>query len=641
MAVQVHKPSGRVASFSRTMIYASLLLLAAAAGSAHSRTNTDPRDEDWRNIANGAAIIDRLGYYDQPGVVIEPDGTWVCVMTEGDDKEGGNDERVISLRSKDKGKTWPERADIEPRNRYGPPSAWVVPIQAPKTKRIYAVYTYNEHNTTSLPNSSQHIRNDMIGGQSFRYSQDAGKTWSARYAIPIAEKLIDTTNEYGGKVRLGWTVGKPIVVNDKTVLMQYTKRGSIREDHHLGYIKMENFVIASDNILEEEDPAKIRWKTLPLSEIGLTATSGYLSEEGDILALSSGALYFAYRTFDGYINVAISGNGGETFSKPEHAVYTNQPSRTGKALSFLKNPNGPITPRKMANGKYLILYYNNGDNTFWLYHNQSLASTWRNPYWISGGVEAEVNGEFTILWSQPEVALYSVKNVGHGIGYPDIFQDEDGEYYIAETNKQTGRVHHVPRTLIEGLWQQGTLRTVSQRGLYKKYETEQKASFFDAPRFPDIPDHTSMTLEFWMEHINGSIPDGTQLSCSESCQDCNEDLKSIAVRTNATGLWIRMDTAYFHSDPIFVNSQAEKTKYSHFAIVMDGAAGIMKFMINGVLSDGLEARPYGWYFLSPLLQIPPVTSCILDYDAHIMMRYYSVALSASELLGNYNAGPAA
>lgn len=615
----------------------SLLIMSFSSFRAFA---ADPRDTDWRNIANGVPLVDRVGYYDQPGIVVEPDGSWVCVVTEGDTQEGGNDERVISLRSTDKGKTWPQRADIEPRNRYGPPSAWVVPVQAPKTKRIYAIYTYNEHNITTLPNSTKHIRNDIMGVQAFRYSQDSGKTWSQRYTIPIDEKLIDQGNEYHGKVRLGWTVGKPIVVDDRIVFVQFTKRGSIIEEHSLGYIKMENFALASDNLLEEQDPAKIRWTTLPKSERGLQATAGYLAEEGDLISMSNGHLYFAYRTFDGFINVATSEDGGQTFSKPGYALYQYQ--STGMEAAYLKNPNGPITPRRMTNGHYLLLFYNNGDNEFWLHHNKSLASTWRNPYWLSGGVETEHEGKTTILWSQPEIALYAADNTGHGIGYPDIFQDSDGDYYIAETNKQTGRIHHVPTEFVENLWKQNVLRTVASRGLYKTYETENKADFFDAPQFPSVQSHMSMTLEFWIEHINGSIPDGTPLSCTESCEACNENLKSIAVSKNSTGAWIRFDTAYFHSDPLhFEASRSSTAEYSHIVIVFDGASGTLMFLTNGVINDGGHARPYGWYFLDPELQVPPVTSCILDYASHITMRYYSVALTTSEIMGNFNAGPTA
>eukprot|EP00117_Sycon_ciliatum_P036140 scpid44908/ scgid27254/ len=598
----------------------------------------DPRDNDWRNIANGQPIIDRAAYYDQPGIIVEEDGTWVCVLTEGDKKEGGNDERVIALRSKDKGKTWPEHVDIEPRNEYGPPSAWVVPVYAPKTKRIYAIYTYNELNITTLPNSTAHIRNDIIGVQAFRYSQNGGATWSKRYTIPIEEKRIDETNEYHGKVRLGWTVGKPIVVKDRTVLMQFTKRGSIQEDRSLGYIQMENFVLASDNLLEEEDASKITWRTLPKSDVGLRATQGRLAEEGDLLAMSNGDLYFAYRTFDGYINVGISHDGGETFSEPEYAIYSRQPGMGTAPVAFLKNPNGPITPRKMADGKYLILFYNNGDNEYWLHHNQSLASTWRNPYWISGGVEIDGIGQPNIVWSQPEILLYTTKNIGHGIGYPDIFQDQDHLYYVAETNKETGRIHHIPSTLIENLWKQSSMAEVTKRGLAEIYTADNKANFFDAPRFPSVQDHASMTMEFWIEHINHTIPANTPLSCTESCQECNEDLKSIAVNINSTGVWLRVDTAYFHSDALRFDVRSKRT-FSHIVIVMDGSAGVMMFLNNGILSDGLQLRKYGWYFLDPLLQVPPVTSCILDYDAHVTMRYYSVALTTSEIVGNFNAGP--
>jgi len=77
--------------------------------------------------------------------------------------------------------------------------------------------------------------------------------------------------------------------------------------------------------------------------------------------------------------------------------------------------------------------------------------------------------ESSIHWSQPEIVLYDTdpKNClfdpktrmpgpGLGMSYPDLIE-QDGRYWITETQKTVARVHSVDPELLEGLWKQGTV----------------------------------------------------------------------------------------------------------------------------------------------------------------------------------------
>ena len=54
----------------------------------------------------------------------------------------------------------------------------------------------------------------------------------------------------------------------------------------------------------------------------------------------------------------------------------------------------------------------------------------RNNMWLMVGKEDNDTG--TVLWSQPELALYE-RDHSRGHGYPDIITDGDGKVYITET----------------------------------------------------------------------------------------------------------------------------------------------------------------------------------------------------------------
>ena len=273
---------------------------------------TDDSADDPRDILGGTTIADALPYYDQPQIVRHPSGTWVCVLT-GASKEGDPEENVYVTRSSSSGQTWETPRPIEPFHSGGPPAAWVNPILT-RSGRIYAYYTYDEQNHTHLPGSTKvRDRTDMLGSQVFRYSDDAGVTFSdQRFTIPIDSKAIDRRNEFNSSVHEGWAVGKPVSVGG-VVHTQFAKRlcaspkdktprcGLADPRNPLSklrqYTEMQAFVVSSDNIETEADPHKIRWSTMPQRAEGLQAKAGKLAEEGDVVPIGPGKdLYYFFRT---------------------------------------------------------------------------------------------------------------------------------------------------------------------------------------------------------------------------------------------------------------------------------------------------------------------------------------------------------
>ena len=72
------------------------------------------------------------------------------------------------------------------------------------------------------------------------------------------------------------------------------------------------------------------------------------------------------------------------------------------------------------------------------------------PVWLCGGVEVDSDDGRVIRWSQPEIALYDDDSYVR-MSYPDLVED-NGCYYLVETQKDKARVHQLDPALLEGLW---------------------------------------------------------------------------------------------------------------------------------------------------------------------------------------------
>ena len=83
-----------------------------------------------------------------------------------------------------------------------------------------------------------------------------------------------------------------------------------------------------------------------------TGAGSWIAEEGNLVEMGNhtpARLYYAYRTSDGYLGVGTSVDGGLTFNAPMYGGYSR--SVPGEA-NRLKNPRGPITPRRVFGNRY-------------------------------------------------------------------------------------------------------------------------------------------------------------------------------------------------------------------------------------------------------------------------------------------------
>jgi hypothetical protein len=605
------------------------------------------QDPDWRNIRNGR-VIPTFSYADQPYVVKTDDGAWLCIVTTGAAKEGAPGQTVAGLHSKDKGKSWTSPLPLEPID--GPESSYAVLLKVP-SGRIYAFYNHNTDNVREVPRDpipdkppSMEKRVDSLGHFVFRYSDDHGVTWSKqRYDIPMRAFDIDRENSTGGKIKFFWNVGKPFVHGDSAYVSIH-KVGGFGEGF---FTRSEGAFLRSDNILMERDPAKVRWITLPVGDVGLRTpiNGGPIAEEQSTVVLSDGSLYCVYRTIDGWPAHCVSRDGGKSWSPPDYLTYAN-----GRRI---KHPRAANFVWKCANGKYLYWFHNHGGKYIAERPNRrTIAYEDRNPAWLCGGVETDTPTGKTIKWSQPEIVLYDDDPMIR-MSYPDLI--EDGGYFLTETQKNIARVHPVDSKLIDGLWSQfdepsSRESLLSPAGVLfdKRLKDGDVKGVWNMKPLPgfiqrDIarPDHGSkdlrrgFTIETW---IRPTSPDGIFVLHNRDAWFRGFSLLSFGL---SRSFELRFDdgrTKWSWESDKYVWKLNE---WTHVVAIVDGGPKIVRFVINGRLCDGGDQRQFGWGRFSPNYRGPQGGELEVERKfpgEFARVRIFDRALTTSDAVNEYRLG---
>lgn len=559
------------------------------------------RAVDPRNLANGHRIPSE-NYTDQPYVVVTTNGSWVCVMTTGAGIEGQRGQHVVSCVSTNQGKSWSDPIDIEPAN--GPEASWATPFITPYG-RIYVFYVWNGDEIVTLPNSDRRVRSDTHGWYVFRYSDDGGCTWSAqRHRVPIRTTSVDRRNPWRGEVMHFWSIDKPVVQNRKMYLA-FTKLGRyFMQDG-------EGWIIESDNILTERDVDKIAFRILPEGDSGVKNPAfGSVQEEFNVVPLGTNALFLVNRLASGTPAQSISTDGGVSWTAPERMTY----SADGRTF---KTPRACPRVFQTSSGKYLFWYHNNSGKMW----------SGRNPAFLSGGV-LEDNG--FIRWSEPELVLFD-PNPAIRMSYPDLIE-QDGQFWITETQKTTARVHSLDRGLLNGMWHQFTNKAVAQNGLVLEY----RPGTIENPTVPFsfgdlVKGGLSVELQFELEN---AMPGQTLFSTVDKSG------KGVSVTTASVGgetvLSIRLcdgiRAVAWESD---LGAFRDFVGKHHVVFIADFSAQVISVIADGIFCDGGTNRPQGWGRLPK--EMEDVKGALqAEVAAPVrVLRLYDRAIRTSEAVGNF------
>ncbi len=562
----------------------------------------EPVSQDSRNLRAGLKIPDE-GYCDQPYIVVTPEGHWVCTMTTGPGREGEKGQHVVATISTDQGRTWSELIDIEPSS--GPEASWIVPLITPGG-RIYGFYTYNGDDVRTL--DGRPIRVDTIGWYAMKYSDDGGRTWSAqRYRLPLRLTACDRSNDFKGQVQIFWGIDKPNLVGTEAVFA-FTKLGKYMLE--LG----EGWVFRSDNLLTETDPEQIRWELLPDGDHGIRDPSfGSVQEEHNLVPIGERDLYCVYRTTLGFPCHSYSRDGGHTWTKPVPMIYA---------------PGGRIvkTPRACP----MLWRTSDGRLLFWFHNNSERSFRSRNPAWITGGV---VKDGF-VHWSQPEILLYD-PDPNQRMSYPDLVE-QDGRFWVTETQKTEARVHAIDRTLLEGLWTQGESKTVSREGLVVDQDADElREGTIRLPGAVDLSRQSGLAIDVWLQ-LDAIVPGQTLLDTRDA------QGRGWALETAADGR-LELDLndgqrlATWTSDA----GSIQAGRLHHVVAIVDSGPRIISFVIDGRLNDGGQDRDYGWTrFPEGLSDVSGTGTVRVGAEAGQVkrVRLYSRYLRTSEAVAHHRAG---
>ena len=562
---------------------------------------SNAQSADSRQIEEGLSIYEN-SYIDQPYVLTLQDGRWFCVFTTGPKSESGPGQHIASMLSSNHGKSWSIPVNIEPDT--GAISSWGIPYLT-DYGRIYVFYNYNGDHI-SMVKDKPVKQAGLLGWYCYKYSDDNGKTWSARFRLPLKKTAVDFANDWKGDVQMFWGIDKPHMVRNN-LFFAFTKLGKFPQS--LG----EGWFFSSDNIRYEKDATKIHWTLMPFENKGVRNPSfGPVQEEFNSVTLSDNSIYCIYRTAMGFPAQTISRDGGVTWTHPLVASYTP------KGQPF-KNPRACPRLFKCKNGKYLFWFHNHSGKDF----------KGRNPVWLSGGIEK--NG--TIYWSQPEILLYGDSSI-NGMSYPDLIE-ENGKYWITETQKSKARVHTLDPALLTGLWNQSTNNKVVKKGMMLNKTAINRSISVPLLHLPSLKEG-GFAVELWtncFEFTPGQI----------LVDNRSEQGKGFVITTaDSNRLRIQLsdgENAFsWTTDPELLQAK----RLHHIVFNVDGESDILSIIIDGKLCDGGLFRQYGWgRFSSKLDDVNgKQLRLVPDFKGTIQrIRIYNRYLTTSEAISNFHAGP--
>lgn len=563
-------------------------------------TNTD-----WRYLPNGD-LLHADTYVDQPYVTILDDGTWLCVYTTNSAHEGAKGQHAACRVSKDKGKTWGESVRIEESGTES--KSWGMPYKT-NYGRVYVFYSYNGSKVHEL-GERKNIREDMLGWYCFKYTDDGGKTWSERRRLPMRKSAVDYMNQWNGDVQIFWGVGKPVKV-DKGMMFGFSRIGEYMLEFSEGWFYY------CGNIDNEKNPDKLKWELLPEGDHGVRSPNwGGIQAEHCIVQLHSKDLYTSFRTTQGVPLESYSKDKGKTWSSPEPLKdYLGRNLRNPRA-------NTKVWKSKV-NGKYLLWYHNNGEKNF--YH--------RNPAWVSAGIEKDGK----IIWSQPEIILYKELEA-RGMSYPDLIQ-QDGQYWVTQTEKTEARCHKIPNEFLEKLWQQHTINEAATKGLKIDWINENPAIKKDSVKLPIIPsvDQGQGFTATVRLKLNLDMAKGTILVDSRD--------------ESGKGFW--METSDYYSVKFSISDGNKTSEWESdrnilqirsymeqdVTVIADFRSKVIMFITDGKLSDGGNYRGFGWGRIDKEMKDVSTDWLKIDKNRKSItgVQFYDRPLMVTEAIGNYRA----
>lgn len=271
-------------------------------------------------------------------------------------------------------------------------------------------------------------------------------------------------------------------------------------------------------------------------------------------------------------------------------------------------------------------FHNNGLN---LSKTPKLAYWDRNPVWLSGGIEKDG----FIHWSNPEIVLYD-DEPDTRISYPDMVETKDGRFFLSETQKTIANIHEIDRTLLEGLWEQDTIRARAEHGILLHIEKEEieRNQLYGPLELPNIQTGGGFSVEMAFQ-LNDVAP-GQMLVDARTPNGIGWTL----TLTNSVTIQMTLNDGRTQSSWDCDQNLIQAGKTHHIVVIVDGGPKIISFVVDGQLCDGSAYRQFGFGRMNPQLRsvgggqlkLGPYWNGSID-----LCCVYDRYLRTSEAIGNF------
>jgi len=537
---------------------------------------------DSRHVDTGLPIPTKgAAYLDQPYVVKTKSGKWLCMMTLGTlgEMEKASYNASFAATSSNQGKTWSPFTECN-RLHYSIP-------YVTKTGRIYSLHPVQ-----------------------FTWSDDEGETWSTPHPIGFFE------GEHAA-----WSVCPAKEIDGKVYII-FAKIGLPHPPR-----KTEVLLLISDNLATETDPEKVKWRILPEGEKGIRGPDwdipDHRSEEPHLQVLSDGTFYCVFRTDQGHIAYSTSKDKGASWSPGKKLLY----AETGKPI---KQPLACPSLWKCSNGKFLLFVHNNGKSYTGTEPWEAYAD--RNPAWLCGGIEKDGD----IEWSQPDICLYldNISNTRGRISYPGFLEDQ-GRYFLFETEKELARTHEINPKLLEGLWAQSDVTRRVSENIHLEVSAPENGRKYPLEKLPlfanknkDINTRGGIAFDFQLT-LTDNAPEILLMS-NRNKEGMGFEIRLTGDRRITVELQDWQTINRWQSD-----AESLTAGKNHISINLDGGPCIISFVINGVFNDGGSERQFGWGRFSPqLFEINSGEPLTINGSLVSDLIIYNRVLTTSEAIGN-------
>ena len=369
------------------------------------KSGNEPPTEEWRRTRPDIVVYIPKGTGDETNqhfnVVATPTGAFLATWTTATQESDPN-QRVLFSRSVDRRQTWSQPRIIDgpaPDDQPGIGLAsWqflvvargVLPGGGP---RIWCFYNKNI--------GIDDARTADTGVLRCRFSDDDGVSWSRQtFDYPIAPSAISNPDP---AVPPTWIVYQnPGLTPEGAVLAGFTRWASNAVDPGAGMLERTSEVcfVRFENILSEADPGELVVTTWPKASHGLRVESPFrpgvsMAQEPTVQAFSDGRLICVVRTLRGCIYFALSEDDGRSWDE-------SRPLRYEPGGEPVANPMAPCPLYKLADGRYLLVFYNN-DGSGHGGSGPTDAANVRNPAWVTVGREIPGERDQPIRFGPPRV----------------------------------------------------------------------------------------------------------------------------------------------------------------------------------------------------------------------------------------------